>query len=274
MLLSVAGIMILINSRSRLWLLGSYFVAAGLFIVVASFPAGPVRMFITGVWYNDPPRLASLLPLVTLPLATIGAVACWDRLAVPTVEKLSLRVVQARVGRTTLGGSASTIVAAAVAGALLIVSTQQANLREAVNSAVPSYQLTDDSPLISTDELTLIDRIDSKVPEDAVIADNPWNGSALAYAFSGRRVLQPHMNGDMPPGAKKIIDELNEAAADPSICSDVKRLKVEYVLDFGHREVHGADHGYRGLDHLAQNGVARLIDSEGEAKLYELTACK
>jgi hypothetical protein len=272
-ILVVAGIVALIVRRSQLWFIGTYLMAAGLFVVVASFPAGPVRMFITGIWYNDPPRLASLLPIVILPLATIGVLACWDRLFFPVIRK----ILQG-VGRTSTPSSVAVAFAHSLVGAVavgvLAFGTQQANVREAVNAAAPGYQLTKDSPLISADELTLINRLDSKVPEGAVIADNPWNGSALAYAFSGRPVLQPHMHGEMPEGGKKIIEELNEAAVDPSVCTEVERLNVDYVLDFGHREVHGGDHGYDGLDNLALDGVGRLIDSEGEAKLYEITACK
>jgi hypothetical protein len=166
------------------------------------------------------------------------------------------------------------VVGAVSAASILAFATQRENVRDAANSAALGYRLSDTSPLVSADELTLIKRLDSEVPADAVIADNPWNGSALAYAFSGRHVLQAHMNGQLPDGGTKIVDELNEAATDPSVCYEVERLKVKYVLDFGHREVHGANHGYGGLDNLVPAGVARLVDAEGDAKLYEITACK
>lgn len=272
-ILAIAGMVALVVRRSQLWFLGTYLVAAGLFIVVASFPAGPLRMFITGIWYNDPPRLASLLPMVILPLATVGAVACWDCVFLSGARQM-FRVLGPIPALANTARATSYSIACAAAICLLAVGTQQANVREAVNAAAPGYQLTNDSPLVSSDELALIKRIDSEVPEGSVIADNPWNGSALAYAFSGRHVLLPHMHGEVPQGGRKIIEELNEATFDPSVCPEVKRLNVNYVLDFGHREVHGGDHGYAGLDNLALDGVARLVDSEGEAKLYEITACK
>lgn len=272
-ILAVAGIVSLIVRRSQLWFIGTYLMAAGLFVVVASFPVGPQRMFITGVWYNDPPRLASLLPIVILPLATMGAVACWDGLVLPVVQNL-VRGVRSTSSQGKAAAAFALPVVGAVAVSVLAFGTQQANVRDAVNTAAPGYQLTKDSPLISTDELALIKRLDSKVPEGSVIADNPWNGSALAYAFSGRPVLLPHMHGAVPDGGKKIIDELNDASVDPSVCPEVQRLNVDYVLDFGHREVHGGDHGYDGLDNLALDGVARLVDEQGEARLYEITACK
>lgn len=102
---------------------------------------------------------------------------------------------------------------------------------------------------------------------------NPWNGSAMAYAFTGRKLLQLHLLGEIPEGATEIFDGLHAAKFDPAVCSVVRRLSVGYVLDFGHREVHGGDHGYRGLDDLVTDGVASLVDSQGQAKLYKLTAC-
>ena len=105
------------------------------------------------------------------------------------------------------------------------------------------------------------------------MVSNPWNGSALAYAFTGRRLLQLHLLGEIPEGAKAIHDGLHAAKSDPAVCPVVQRLHVGYVLDFGHAEVHGADHGYAGLDDLEADGVATLVDSQGQAKLYKLTVC-
>lgn len=273
MVLAIAGVVSLLLRRKQLWLVGMYVVIGGLFVVVTSFPFGPLRTFFTGVWYNDSPRLASLLPVVILPLAVVGALRCWDKWILPLTERFP-------IGRNIrsprqAGGSSRLAVAAAgfIVAGLLAVSTQQANVREAVASAAGSYRISDDSPLISSDELALIERLPSEVPEGSTMVSNPWNGSALAYAFTGRRLLQLHLLGVIPEGAKAIHDGLNAAKSDPSVCPVVQRLHVGYVLDFGHREVHGADHGYSGLDNLVTDGVASLVDSQGLAKLYKLTAC-
>jgi hypothetical protein len=273
MALALTGIVALIVQRSRLWLVGMYVVASMLFVVVASFPLGGLRMFITGVWYNDPARLASLLPSATLPLATIGAVVLWDKWVCPALSRVSARIGASEAAHGWSAPLACRLVGGMAVVGLLTFSTQQANVREAVAAAVPGYQISDSSPLITTDELALIQRLPQEVPEGAIIAGNPWNGSALAYAFTGRNVLQAHMNGVPPDGASQVFDSLNDAETDTSLCPIVERLNVEYVLDFGHSEVHGGDHGYRGLDDLVAEGVATLVDSEGQAALYKVVAC-
>jgi hypothetical protein len=272
MVLAVAGLISLIRRRSHIWLVGMYLVISGLFVIVASFPFGEMRTFFTGVWYNDPPRLASLLPVVILPLAVVGAVRGWDRFVVPTFASFPF-ATKSSPARSSKRPTYVVVVAGLALASLLVLGTQQANVREATSSAAGGYQLTKDSPLVSADEMSLLTRIKNEIPEDAILIGNPWNGSALAYAFTGRQVIQFHILSELRPGSEKLYTALNTAAADPSVCPIVERLKLTYVLDFGHREVHGGDNGFRGLDNLAEAGVATLVDSEGAAKIYKLTAC-
>lgn len=273
MVLAVAGLVSLILRRKQLWLVGMYAVIAGLFVIVASFPFGDLRTFFTGVWYNDPPRLASLLPTVILPLAVIGAVRGWDKWVAP----LTARYPSAKEPTAADGASRSRryvgVAAAVVAASLLAVGTQQANVRAATNSAAGGYQLNNDSRLVSADEMALLKRLPDKIPHDAVMVGNPWNGSALAYAFTGRKLIQLHMLSELPGGSDQLFARLNQAGSDPTLCPIVERLHVGYVLDFGHQEVHGGDNGFRGLDNLEASGVATLLDSQGQAKIYKLTVC-
>lgn len=273
MALAIAGLVALIVQRRNLWFVGMYAVVAGLFIVVASFPFGDLRTFFTGVWYNDPPRLASLLPLVILPLAVAGVVYIWDKLLAPAGSRYLVAQQPALRLRPHWARKYAGLLVACLGGALLIAGSQQANVREAQLSAAAGYRLEKDSPLISLDEMTLLKRLPAELPEDATLVGNPWNGSALAYAFTGRKLVQLHMLSEMPAGLDELYSSLNKAKSDPSVCPVVQRLQVGYVLDFGHREVHGGDNGARGLDNLEAAGVAKLVDSEGDAKVYKLTAC-
>ena len=273
MVLAVAGLVSLILRRKQLWLVGMYAVIAGLFVIVASFPFGDLRTFFTGVWYNDPPRLASLLPTVILPLAVIGAVRGWDKWLVPLTARYSSAKEPSAVEGARRSPRYVGISAAIVAASLLAVGTQQANVRAATNSAAGGYQLSSDSRLVSSDEMALLMRLPDKVPHDAVLVGNPWNGSALAYAFTGRKLIQLHMLSALPGGSDQLYARLNEAGSDPSLCPIVERLHVGYVLDFGHQEVHGGDNGFRGLDNLEASGAATLLDSQGQARIYKLTVC-
>ena len=165
------------------------------------------------------------------------------------------------------------IATAIVVAGLLAVGTQQENVRAATNSATEVYRMTNDSPLISSDEMALLKRLPDEIPQDATLVGNPWNGSALAYAFAGRKLIQLHMTGELPAGSDQLFRRLNMADSDPTLCPIIERLHIGYVLDFGHKEVHGGDHGFRGLDNLEAAGVAKLVVLEGQARIYKLTAC-
>ncbi|MEO6201043.1 MAG: DUF6541 family protein, partial [Cryobacterium sp.] len=153
--------------------------------------------------------------------------------------------------------------------------------REAVHAISRTHALGANSPLVSTDELALMERLPGIVPDGSVIAGNPWTGTSFAYAISGREVLNPNFNSHTDPGADVINKRLRDAGSDPEVCRVVRALHVDYVLDFGtfSRDAGETDvrfdgvSGYVGLLDLATTGVVKKVDSEGPAVLYEITAC-
>jgi hypothetical protein len=262
-ILALMGIGWAMRTAGRRWFLGIYAVVGLLFVVAAGMPFGRLRTALTGVYYNDPPRLAALLPTIGIPLAVAGGLWIWDRCA-PVLRRWwqGLRPNDILVKATAV---------AAIAAAAVIVQT--GSVRDAARAAATSYRLTPTAPLISSDEMALLDRLDAETPEDAVLVGNPWNGSSLAYAIADRRVAQAHILSEVPPGLPLVYQHLDDAASDPAVCEAVHRLHITYVLDFGPQEVHGGDHGVSGLGNLVQSGVAQLVDQQGAAKLLRITAC-
>jgi hypothetical protein len=70
-----------------------------------------------------------------------------------------------------------------------------------------------------------------------------------------------------------VNDDLVDADDDPSVCPAVEATDVDYLLDFGTHEVHGATHSFPGFAGAAKSPSLRLVDSVGTARLYEVTAC-
>ncbi|TFB53943.1 DUF6541 family protein [Cryobacterium tagatosivorans] len=272
--LTIIGLIHLSRHREKWWIAGMWAVAALLFMSSASLPSWSLRALTVGLFYRDPPRLASLLAVVALPIAVIGLVSLWSFLLLrvwpPVAAKFQgrSRAVAARVG-----------VAASLA--ILIVATQGAAMREAVHSISRTHALEASSPLVSIDELALLERLREDVPEGSVIAGNPWTGTSFAYAISGREVLNPNFNSHTDPGADLINKRLRNALSEPEVCDVVRSLNVDYVLDFGtySRDAGKTDvrfdgvSGYVGLLDLADTGIVTPVDSEGTAVLYKITAC-
>ncbi|MBL0704905.1 DUF6541 family protein [Sinomonas cellulolyticus] len=264
-ILAIAGIVWVARTARHRWFLGVYAVIGTLFVVVAGVPFGNFRTALTGVYYNDPPRLAALLPVVGIPLAVAGGVWIWDR---------SMFLVRKYWVRNHHASSDILVpVLAVVAIVLSVAAVQTGSIRDAAKTAAVSYALTPTAPLVSTDEMALLRRLAKDTPPNSLLVGNPWNGSSLAYAIADRRVVQAHILSEIPSGLPTVYEHLNEAKSDPTVCKAVRSLHITYVLDFGHQEVHGGDHGVRGLDHLVQAGVAQLVDQQGTAKLLRITAC-
>ncbi len=262
--LMVAGLLFTLRAR-RWWLAGSWFVLAALWLVVAGFAPSDLRTFWVGIWYNDPWRFSAGLPMLAVPLAALGFEQIVRRIAVAAGR------VSPLARRWRRGLLAGLLVLAVVATAALTQRSPAMNI--AVERARSMYELRDDSPLLTRDEYSLIMRLREHVPADAVIATNPWNGSSLAYAFTGLRTTTTHVTYTSTPDLDEVNESLDDAATVPAACDAAHRLGVRFALDFGTEEVHGGTHPYPGLLDLAGATGFREVDRQGAAVLYELVYC-
>lgn len=258
--LLVVGITVLARRR-QWWLLGAFAVLCFLFEVVSAFRPGRIRDFFTGVWYNDSYRLAALIPTLALVLASVGAV--WI-----------VAYLKSKLRHRARSGPPAKLFTFGVA-ALIVVLSQFGNVQYATESARRNYELRADSPLISSDEMAVLKDMPAVVPENAVVAANPWNGSALAYALAGRTTIELHvLSSNIRPEDAVVLEHLRDARTDPAVCPAARALGVGYVLDFGTQEVNGGSHPAPGLDNLAESGTVTLLSQHGEAKLFKFNACR
>ena len=146
-------------------------------------------------------------------------------------------------------------------------------MAQAMTTAALAYRYTETSPLISTDERALLERLPEEVPDDALIIGSPWTGAGMAYAFADREVVMPHILMGMSSDEQEIMDELSRTGSEAEVCDAVERSGVDYVLNFGSQEIHGGEHRYRGLERLGRSDLVTEIDAEGDAVLYQITGC-
>lgn len=271
--LTLLGIGALLQKRRYLWLLAMFSISVLMFMVVSGYPFGPFRTLIGGIWYNDPFRPAALLPVATLPVAVFGIVWLWDRVQGTVHDRLAGMPSPAPgLLAASRGPVVSMLLALLALGGLLGLS-QRGAVTAAVRSAATNYVVSQDAPLLSTDERTLMARAAQEIPADNTVVSSPWTGASLVYALADRKSLTPHVFGDYDADTMEVLRRLNQASEDPSICQSVRDLKAYYVLDFGPREIHGGYHPYLGLENLSTDPDFELVDSQGIAKLYRVVAC-
>lgn len=278
-LLAVLGAGAFVRRRALWWFLGSYAAAAYLYIVDAGYAKGWARDFFTGTWYQDTNRLAAYLPIFATVLAALGMSelgrATWKWFCTIGAERQqvkSLRRLAAKVAAPTAWKVASGVAACAVVGVLI----QLGPVRDYIVHSKVFYERDTEESIVSSDEYRLFERLAAEVPEDSVIAVNPWNGGSLAYAFSDRSVLEYHQTHRKNADMRAVAEGLSDAATKPGVCDAVRRLNVEYALDLGEQYLlnHPSNLEYPGLKDLENSSSVTLVDQEGEARLYKVTACK
>ncbi|MCA4132259.1 DUF6541 family protein [Arthrobacter sp. M4] len=266
--LMLTGLMISLRHIERYWMIGCFLGVALLFLVVSGIPVSAIRSAITGVWYNDSYRLAALLPLVALPFAAAGmdSVAAWTRRTLfnrtPGVDG-PRRPLQRALGLVAL-------ILASCAGIAALFPP----MASAVETANINYTENDGSPLVSTDEQKVLDRLSAIVKADETIAVNPWTGGALAYALADRDTTAKHILTANTKDVDLLNAKLRDASSDPAVCRAAQRTHVKYVLDFGTKEVHGGNHRFPGLEEPQSSDSFSLVLQEGSARLYKLKDCK
>lgn len=261
------------NPKRHAWIAAAFVIFAGLFVVVSGFPISPLRNFLAGVWYNDSYRLAALLPVVAVLLVAVGV--SWTQAQILARWR---RPEARHFGKFFPGGQSSSRRLAAFAGitalsAAAVALGQQGGVQQEVAQASRQYSISNDSPLVSSDELAVISRLERTVPAGATLLGNPYTGAALSYALGDRKAAQLHILSYVSPELQEIYDDLDAVVSDPDVCAAVRDENAYYALDFGSKEVHGGNHTPPGLKNLDRNPGVELIDSQGDAKLYRITAC-
>lgn len=261
------GMVVLASDKRRAWLLFVFLVPAFLYVVAASVPRGPFRMFLIGSWYQDAPRLAALTPMVSIVVAVVGLL--WLR------DRVVRRVAYA--GKGVRGPAAGAVGSASVMALLIVLSAVsfQGAVGDAVANAKRAYSFESaKADVLSLDERKLIEQLPRLVPEDTVLGVNPWNGGALAYAYTGIPVSQYHMD---PPGddLAMVAETLDTAVAGSDGCTTAEDLGIEYVLDFGDDYLLDFEEAfeYPAFDDVGPESGFELVHSVGEAELYRVAKC-
>ena len=265
-ILLLIGMIAIVRRPVRLLRIGLPFATAALlFIVVSGLPVGTaVRDLMTNPWYNDSYRLAALLPIAGVPVATVGVLVVVDALSA-----LARRHSWPEWFRLAgvIGVTAATFVLAATGP----------NISAGIERAQSAYRMDATSALLTSNERALLDRLDQSVPGQAILIVNPWTGGSLAYALAGREILERHVFSARTLDEELVDGRLRDIDTDPAVCSAVTRLDAEFVLDFGSQNVFSrVDSGGEraGLNDLSESEHLVLVDSEGDdARLFQIVGC-
>ncbi len=263
-ILLAAGLVVAVRARQLRWLAISWGVFALLYIVSVATHLPVVKRVLTGPWYGDSYRLAAIAPILVVPLAAIGLAAMLAWFA------KSIGSERAR-GRAPLWAT-GVVAAVGIAGILIAPVIQ---LRVAHTTDEQSrYALNDDSYL-SIDAYRLLRRLPQEVPEDALLIGNPSTGVGFAYALGERDVVPRTWAPPQSDAWDLLAAELRDAGTDPAVCDALELYGAPaYVLDFGPGETSPGRYIMPGMTDFDGRPGFELVDREGEASLWRITACR
>lgn len=292
------------NSKRR-WMAVSYLLTASICFVCATRDDA-LSHLLGGFWYTDAVRLAVVAVLGAIPLATLGldwgislcvrlATAHNIRLKRPTHTKLitaafiaCFLVINFLPSFDWPGGhftmdqkQREQMLAAGTDDQNRSFHTTFGDYRAVINSVYLAKTPLDD------EEIAFLKEAKTIVPSDALILNNPMDGSFLAYGVNGLRVYYRdftkfHEGGNDDAQSKLIRERLSNISSDPDVKSAVDSIGAQYVLVLNEaaskdsfinlrRDFEPAE--FSGISSITdQTPGFRLVARQGACSLYEIVA--
>ena len=134
--------------------------------------------------------------------------------------------------------------------------------------------------LLTKDSITLIRRSGSVLPDDAVVLGAPSRGAAHLWSLGGVHVVYPTRDKTAPgtPGAALASAWPALGQKGSQTCALLNRLGVRYFYSSSDATASGSETGAAPLrwdarlTQIPSEGL-ELVDSEGSASLWRITAC-
>lgn len=262
--LMVVGLFAAARQQAWRWLAVAWGVVSFLYVISVATDIRVLKRVLTGPWYGDSFRLASIVPLVVIPLAALGLAVL-------------VRAAAARLRGTTAEDRLSwgALALVALLGAATVAIAPVSLLRVAAETDRYSrYAMTDDTYL-STDEYTLLRALPELVPEDALLIGNPSTGIGFAYVLGQRDVIPRTWSPPVSQAWDELALNMRDAGTDPAVCEALAAYgSPTHVLDFGPGSTGPGQYVMPGMTDFERQPGFELVERRGDASLWEITACE
>lgn len=257
--LVLIGLVVASASRRTRWIAIAYLLMVALFCLSAGTNSDFAKLA-TGLWYKDKYRLFAALGVIVPVLAAFAVVWAKDVL-----------VKRVRPGRTSL------VAGTALVALLTAIMWSPPTLTGMSQAVGRNYEFRETQPgsLLSEGEYRLLQDLPQLVPEGGKVIGNPWNGSVLSWAVGDRQAVFAHFTGEWGSERDTLLRSFGAITTDPAVCAALDTLGARYLIVDPGRLWGGnpqADQ-FAQLDSVDPTAV-REIAREGDAVLYEITACE
>ncbi|MCH4084596.1 MAG: hypothetical protein LKF00_09680 [Olsenella sp.] len=227
-ILVIVGAYKIARDGEKRWVLFTYLLACFICFVGATTD-GTLKHIVAGFWYTDPVRLAATASMAAIPLVVVGG-----KWLVDLVKRLVCRRHGAsRQSCLKYEGVILLVIVAIVYMPSLTLPgfnpfrTAFGGFRQCVHDW---YHI--ESPL-SRSEADFLTQA-QQVTGDALVINNPWDGSHIAYGLTGMRTYYRGFAGYGTEGesadSRLIREHLDEYADRQDVRDAVKKIGAKYVM--------------------------------------------
>jgi hypothetical protein len=252
--------------RQRRWLVIAELAIVALYVGSAGVGTHLARVF-TGLWYDDSHRPAAILPVVGIPLATMGVLAAAEWLhkamhQLPTVAGVAARPAAALAVPLAVG----TVVATAAA---------VQSVPDNAHIVGREFSTSGDQAFTSPQKIQFMQAVARMVPSSALVADNPIEGTAYLWSLSGTHVLFPQVDPSGDKDLAYLAGNLVNIGHNSRVCDLVRQFGIGYMMVAP--EVYVAPWPkafYAGIANPGHRSGFRLVAADGPIRLYKITICQ
>ena len=298
-LLVAMGTASALRQRTNRWMIASLAIAAAMYLVNVS-SEGPLKMWLTGFWYQDSYRICGVLSLVALPLACLGLLAITDavKALLASPRKPAHTPGRARHGDRTRTLNVPAVLTGLIAAMIAVVLFHPAYYLPGNRMIDTAFGYTrylisfennasrsDD--VLGAEERAFLDKAAGMMEPGAVILNHPYDGSAMAapvldlnvyWRFWGgyHQSIDNEASRTLRFGADRMAEDehvkaaLRESGAQYLLMLDQGTLAKERYM---RHTVSYHPEDWTGLEAIDdQTPGLELLLGEGDMRLYRITA--
>jgi hypothetical protein len=264
----IIGVIACFVWRQRRWLVCAELVIAVLYVGAAASDSHLARLA-TGLWYHDSHRFAATLPIVAIPLATTGVLAVGDWL---------LQAIRRLPSAASLAARPALPLALSVAvGTVVAVATAAQAVPDNATTVGSQFSTSGDNTFVTAAKLRFFQTVARLVPASALVADDPFQGTAYLYSLTGTRVLFPQAEtGPDDTALTYLARNLVQLGTEPRVCALVRQYGVGYMIvgPDGYLQKFQLPGFYGGVADPGRDSGFKLLAADGPLRLYKITICQ
>ena len=244
-LVVIGSIACFVRKRNR-WLVMSFVFSTIIYIVCVSTDGLP-KQFLAGFWYTDSPRVAAIVALAAVPLQAVGA----DVLVRGACSWAKVLGKPASMGGdpVRMGVLAGTVMVAIILAFTFVpydrfvpgkwggIANEGNPLAVRARDNAGQYA-ADCAKIYDEAERAFVDEVLELVGPDAIVINEPSDGSAYAYGAQGLRTYYRYWRGydvdDEKATSKTIRMGISRVATDADVQAAVREVGAQYVLHLDH----------------------------------------